>query len=81
MTGKRKYPDKDGQLLLKSGEYGKSEAGTWFACPPNYHTGCLARHNVIEHDDGTITASPSILIYDANTKWHGYLEHGVWRAV
>jgi hypothetical protein len=46
------------------------------ACPP---------HTFEEHDDGTLTISPSIGdTAGASTEsdgWHGYLEHGVWRQV
>lgn len=58
----------------------------WFARPP----GCpfaasLANHTVTEHDDGTITVSPSILYevpgYTPSYHYHGFLEHGVWRSV
>ena len=36
-----------------------------------------------EHDDGTITVSPSILMTSDNPAgaWHGYLERGVWQEV
>ncbi len=37
------------------------------------------QHAITEHEDGTITVSPSI--YDAPDGWHGYLERGVWREV
>ncbi len=43
-------------------------------------------HTVTEHEDGTISASPSILWgadYGMGERgaWHGYLERGVWREV
>jgi hypothetical protein len=41
----------------------------------------LSGHQVAEHDDGTITVSPSILTGRGERQWHGYLEHGVWREV
>ena len=78
MVGKRVYPDKDGSLLLAEGDYGKTDAGGWMARPPGNHTGDLSQHDVTEHEDGTITVSPSILITGEHT-WHGYLEKGVWR--
>lgn len=78
MKGVRKYPDERGQLLLAEGEYGKSVHGIWYARPPGNHMGSLARHDVEEHDDGTITVNPSILINDGRTEWHGYLKRGVW---
>lgn len=68
--------------ILESGEYGKLNS-TWYCCPPNTDLlGALGNHDVVEHEDGTITVSPSILItrYDGK-QWHGYLERGVWREV
>lgn len=53
---------------------------TYMCRTPNGHTGNLANHDVTEHDDGTITVSPSILVENSNGEgWHGYLERGVWR--
>lgn len=81
MIGTRKYPDKEGQLWLQEGDYGLDARGFWMCRPPGNHTGSLEKHTVVEHDDGTITVSPSILIDDGRNEWHGYLERGVWRAV
>jgi len=53
---------------------------TWLVKTPNGHLGHLGRHEVVEHGDGTITVSPSILVSDHTGQlWHGYLERGVWR--
>lgn len=53
----------------------------WMCKSPNGHAGNLSRHEVVEHEDGTITVTPSILISDGKgtTFWHGYLTAGVWR--
>jgi hypothetical protein len=40
--------------------------------------GDLSGHEVTEHEDGTISVSPSILINDGRSEWHGYLRRGVW---
>lgn len=83
--GKRKNPDADGVLLLADSEYGKDPRdGVWYARPPGMNMGSLENHQVAEHEDGTITVSPSILIQYPNRRkepkeWHGYLERGVWR--
>lgn len=54
---------------------------TWMVRTPNGHLGDLGSHDVIEHDDGTITVSPSILVSDNTGElYHGFLEHGVWRS-
>ena len=78
-AGKRKDADADGHLNLKEGEYGKGPDGIWYCRAPGNHTGSLAKHTVVEHEDGTITVSPSILINDGRSQWHGYLERGIWR--
>lgn len=57
--------------------------GIWWL----YHPGCgvsnLANHQITEHEDRTITVSPSILTtgHDSGkpTTVHGYLERGIWR--
>jgi hypothetical protein len=50
---------------------------------PAGHVGRLldSVHTITEHDDGTVTVSPSILATTASHghDWHGYLERGVWR--
>lgn len=85
MQGKRLYPDDTGDLNFTApGEYGKTAGGLWLAAVPTepLMVGSLASHDITEHDDGTITVSPSILIDDMRGRqWHGYLERGVWREV
>lgn len=66
---------------LLAGEYCKHE-GAWYGVPPD--TDLLATfraHSVVEHEDGTITVSPSILVSNGQEEWHGFLEKGVWRKV
>jgi hypothetical protein len=79
MQGKRVYPEHP-QVFLP-GEYGIMY-GRWYACTPDGFLGDLSNHEVTEHEDGTITVSPSILVSNSrNEFWHGYLERGVWREV
>ena len=88
MMGHRVRP-KEGEdhLLLEPSAYGKHPvSGDWMACTPNGHLGNLKGHEVTEHEDGTITVSPSILVLKPRTKntpqqnlWHGYLVRGEWR--
>ncbi len=56
----------------------------WFKDPAG-HLGRVVdtRHTITEHDDGTVTVSPSILATTAahGYDWHGFLERGVWREV
>lgn len=72
----------DGAPLYSAdaGAYGRDDRGFWHAVTPNGHLGSLANHDVVEHEDGTITVSPSILVSDHTGElWHGFLEQGVWR--
>lgn len=76
--GERVYVNTEGRLFLKEGQYGQDKYGTWYARPPDHHTGNLSNHEVLENQDGTITVSPSILINDGRKEWHGYLRNGIW---
>jgi hypothetical protein len=82
MIGKRR-PDRDpcgADTDFGEGDYGRLST-TWFACAPGGHLGNLSKHTVIEHEDGTITVSPSIRISAGGVElWHGWLERGVWRS-
>jgi hypothetical protein len=76
----RIYPNEEGEMWYSDGDYGLDPRdGCWYGRPPGGHIGCLRNHEVTEHEDGTITVSPSILIIDREGSWHGYLEHGMWR--
>jgi hypothetical protein len=79
----RRLPDGEisGSACFEPGVYGRIEAeGDWHACTPSGMLANLRAHDVVEHEDGTITASPSILVSQSNVgEWHGYLERGVWR--
>lgn len=79
MKATKKRLDENGELWLAEGEFGKGRDGMWYARPPGVHMGSLANHDVTEHPDGTISVSPSILIDDGRTQWHGYLIRGNWR--
>ena len=65
------------------GAYGSVNGNDWFCTTPNGLAGTLIKHSVIEHEDGTITVSPSILVTSGRDhgqpSWHGWLERGVWR--
>lgn len=68
--------------LYEPGDYGQWE-GRWYCKPPDEpnRLGNISAHQITEHDDGTITVSPSILIRGGGDdgEWHGFLEKGVWR--
>lgn len=68
------------------GDYGR-RGSWWFGKTPNGYLANLSAHQITEHENGTITVSPSILVSLPETKdrprqdlWHGYLERGVWRS-
>jgi hypothetical protein len=81
--------------LLNPGEYQKllnkdgTPTGIWHLCTPDGHHGSVRDTiwSITEHEDGSITVSPSIRISTTNRQnvehdlWHGYLEGGVWRSV
>jgi hypothetical protein len=97
ITGRRLPDQSESMHTFEPGDYGlvRSVDGQvgWYCHAPWHHApgdygprmqGNLANHEVVEHDDGTITVSPSILI---NTtwgpertayRWHGFLQAGVW---
>lgn len=74
---------------LAPGEYtvrldvGLDKRNAWVVTPTGDGPARLDGWDLTEHDDGTITTSPSILAHPSGDKpgWHGYLERGVWRQV
>lgn len=86
MQGTRLYDLDDDWSNLTEGCYAKLPSGDWVIYPPGGMYGTISPtiHQIIEHEDGTITVSPSILYHpwaDGSHGWHGYLERGVWRRV
>ena len=59
ITQGRRCPDTISPHLYKAGDYGRWDA-EWYASTPNGLLAGLARHNVVENEDGTITVTPSI---------------------
>lgn len=61
------------------------ERVAWVVTPDGHGPARLEGWDLTEHDDGTITVSPSILANPTppsqHGQWHGYLERGVWREV
>lgn len=67
-------------LNIEPGDYVKIfEGKLWGLRAPNGDEGILRVHCVTEHEDGTITVSPSIRM-ETGQRWHGFLERGVWRS-
>lgn len=54
--------------------------GAWMLYLPGGGLGNLRSHDVTQHEDGTITVSPSILVTNpkGTKRRHGYLKRGVW---
>lgn len=79
MKGQRAYGKEPHELAV--GEYSRwdAHAGNWYARCPDGAIANLSRHEVTEHEDGTITVSPSILVTSGHRSWHGWLERGTWR--
>lgn len=78
MAGRRLYANEDGKFgWMQPGDY-YFDGYVWVIRDPNGKLGSIGEHTVTEHEDGTITVSPSILD-DAPGGWHGFLERGVWR--
>lgn len=65
-----------GRVPTEPGEYG-DWGGHWWGKPPvrGCPAGMLCDHEVTEHDDGTITVNPSILM---PSRYHGWLRRGEW---
>jgi hypothetical protein len=92
MKGRRVMPDADGWLPanFEPGDYGRatcndikedSALGWWQCCSPTGDHGSLnpAVHTVTEHEDGTITVSPSLDFSKRKPgAYHGFLVRGVW---
>ena len=88
MQGRRIYNTKDDYqpgdyfkvLHIDEGLPDNAYCNQWRFMTPN---GIRGRINdltwqIIEHEDGTITVSPSIFVKSPPLRWHGYLSHGVW---
>lgn len=57
------------------------QGSVWMLHLPPNSMGNLSDHEVTEHEDGTITVSPSILVTrpgDESVLRHGHLKRGVW---
>ena len=79
---------KDGEdpSKFQPGDYGQwpDDKNNWYAETPNGYGANLSRHKIVEHEDGTISVTPSILVTTTVNRtpvpaWHGYLTKGVWK--
>lgn len=74
----------DGAVVAPPGAYMKvlrenGQTWCWYVRAPNGDVASIGfqNHRVEEHDDGTITASPS-LVFPTGGCFHGWLRRGVW---
>lgn len=71
--------------ILDPGQYAQDADGNWHGCTPTGMMCNLSAHSWIQHEDGSISVAPSILVTqnhaDGPRRWHGYLERGIWREV
>lgn len=96
MQGRRR--DDGPPWEFEPGDYGvRVDAATsqrlaWVVTPNGNGPARLEGWALTEHDDGTITVSPSIMAHEQTglgqdgepttyPAWHGFLERGVWREV
>jgi len=71
------YPDAENYNNIC---YWKNDQGYYMIYFPEGHLGQLQKHKIIEHEDNTITVSPSILLRTPPIKErHGFLKHGIWQ--
>ena len=57
------------------------QSEVWMLYLTKGHLGNLSQHDVTEHEDGTITVSPSILVTQPGNdlvRRHGFLKRGLW---
>jgi len=72
----------EGQCPYEVGDYWKDESGDWRGITPNGLPVWLKNHEVVEHEDLTITVTPSILANGGKrNEWHGYITKGIWKSV
>jgi len=68
-----------GEVDDKAVCYWRTPEGVWMLYLPMCGAGNLARHTVTEHEDGTISVSPSIRMNGHPLERHGFLVRGEWR--
>ena len=65
----------------KNDQEGPYERGWWLYLP-SCGMAVLRNHTITEHEDGTISVQPSILMHGHKhgeaTQRHGYLIRGIW---
>jgi hypothetical protein len=54
-------------------------AEDWYFSPPCGHLCLLTNHEIVRHEDTTVSASPSIVCPHPGCPTHGFLDHSQWR--
>lgn len=69
-----------GWAPARAGEPAYDRLGVrWYVIAPDGSLGRLGEnHTITEHDDGTITVEPSLVMHRG---WHGWLRRGVFTSV
>lgn len=64
----------------KATDYWPDQSELWLVYLPGAGIGNLSRHTVEEHEDGTITVSPSLVLRGGENRGyrHGFLRRGEW---
>ena len=78
MSEQAKRVNKLSEIDMSSICYWKDTQGWWFYIP-KCGIGGLGHHQVEEHEDGTITVTPSISLEGHLGKRHGFLTKGQWK--
>lgn len=76
--------ERAGQTVAPPGAYMKvvkADGSTWcwYVRAPNGDVASVGfkNHTIVEHGDGTITVSPS-LVFPHGGRYHGFLRQGAW---
>lgn len=81
MNGRR-LPDDSDARTMEPGDYMRvtwtGADNEWWFRDPRGEAGRITSHTVEEHEDGSITVTPSIAPAPGEDGWHGFLRRGVW---
>ena len=78
----RRLPDDSDLRTAEPGDYFRvtlnGRVAEWWFRDPLGVVGRITKHTVEEHEDETITVSPSIAMAPGEDGFHGFLRRGVW---
>ena len=64
--------------LYHRGDYGEWQ-GHWYGRTPDGLIANLKGHEIVVHADRTISVNQEIKTESGPRRWHGWLEHGIWK--